>query len=70
MNSRIYIDGRAVDPIDKVWEEWDGLPMTSQEIADKAGINESTVRAISCKAFRKIRDKLSTPELMEYLNDY
>ena len=69
MNSRNYIDAHAVDPIDKVWEEWDGLPMTSSEIAEKAGINESTVRAISCKAFRKIRDKLSTPELLEYADD-
>ena len=65
MNSRIYIDGHEVDPLDEVYRNWDGRPMTSREIAEKAGLNESTVRQLCLRAYNKIRAQ-ATPELLEY----
>jgi len=65
MNSRIYIDGHAIDPIDTAFEQWDGLPKTSREIAEAAGMNESTVRQLVLRAYRKMRENAS-PAVLEY----
>ena len=44
-----------VDPIDRAFADWDGLPMTNREIARKAGVDERTIRTIIARAYRKLR---------------
>jgi len=65
MSTRIYVGGKEVDPIDELYSQWDGRPLTSKEMAEATGINESTIRATYRRAFKKLR-QIASPAVLEY----